>query len=159
MNRMFRLLILVPLVLGLGACAHQRHRDQDAYGQYPAAAPGYGQQSQLQTQYGTVRSIELTQGGQRQSVGGGAIAGAIIGGVIGNQMGSGSGRAATTAIGAVGGAIAGDALERDGADRRQVFRVQVRMDQGGEAQFEFQDLSGLRVGDRVRLENGRLYRM
>lgn len=164
MNRLSRLLILVPLVFGLGACAHQRHRD-DRYGQYPASAPMPAQGQQ--TQYGTVRNIEQLEAGgpsARQGSGGGAIAGALFGGVVGNQMGRGGGRAAMTVIGAVGGAIAGDALERQGngasggGERHTVFRVRVRLDHGGEAQYDFQDLDGLKVGDRVRLENGRLHR-
>lgn len=155
MNRLSRLLILVPIILGLGACAHQRHRDQDRYGQYPAAVPAQGQQ----TQYGTVRSIEQTQASAKQGSGGGALAGALIGGVVGNQMGSGNGRAAMTAIGVIGGAIAGDAIERDGSGGgHTVYRVRVRLDHGGEAQYDFRELDGLKVGDRVRLENGRLHR-
>jgi len=169
MNRLSRLLILVPLVFGLGACAHQRHRD-DRYSQYPNSAPMPAQGQQ--TQYGTVRNIEQLEAGggssARQGSGGGALAGALFGGVVGNQMGRGSGRAAMTAIGVIGGAIAGDALERQGngngygpsggGERHTVFRVRVRLDHGGEAQYDFQDLDGLKVGDRVRLENGRLHR-
>jgi outer membrane lipoprotein SlyB len=157
MNRLSKTLILVPLILALSACAHQRHRDRDQYSQY--TAPAYTQQ----TQYGLVRSIEQHEvRAPRQASGGGALAGAVIGGVLGNQMGRGNGRAAMTAIGVIGGAMAGDAIERDGqggGGSAPAYRVRVRLDTGGEAQFDFQDLAGLKVGDRVRLDGGRLQRL
>lgn len=141
-----------------------------------------------QVQYGQVRSIEQEYGrGGREraeATGGGAVAGAIIGGVIGNQLGrdddrgrrgyGGRGpgrggdrdgdRAAATVIGAIGGALIGNAIERQAQNeeatrgRGTVFHVLVRMDDRSERWFDFERLDGLRVGDRVRVENGRLQR-
>ncbi|MGV8806099.1 MAG: glycine zipper 2TM domain-containing protein [Polaromonas sp.] len=52
--------------------------------------------------------------------GAGALVGALAGGVVGNAIGSGGGRAAATMIGAVGGAMVGDNLERPGAQLQNV---------------------------------------
>ena len=42
----------------------------------------------------------------------GAVAGALVGGLAGHGMGSGSGRTAMTVLGAVGGGMAGNAIEK-----------------------------------------------
>jgi outer membrane lipoprotein SlyB len=142
----------------------------------------------VDVQYGRVRSIEREHaretGARRESRGGGAVAGAIIGGVIGNQIGrddaskrrgghrehgrddrgdgSGGGRAAATMIGAIGGALIGNAIEQGGrretAGAGEVFHVLVRLEDRSERWFAFERLDGLRVGDHVRIENGRLQR-
>jgi outer membrane lipoprotein SlyB len=42
----------------------------------------------------------------------GAVAGAVVGGLAGHGMGSGSGRTAMTVLGALGGGVAGNAIEK-----------------------------------------------
>lgn len=160
------LVLVATAALGLGGCAHQQRPTppRDPYPSYPPtqAYPGQGQ-APSQVQYGHVRSIEQIEGGareRREGSGGGALVGGVIGGVVGNQVGSGNGRAAATVIGAVGGAIVGNEIERQNQrGARGNYEVQVQMERrGGEQWFQLERLDGLKVGDRVRIENGRLQR-
>lgn len=97
------------------------------------------------------------------SSGAGAVLGGVIGGVIGNQMGRGDGRTAATMVGVVAGAVLGNEIERQ-SGRREAghgagrYRVWVRLDGAGEQAFDFERLDGLRVGERVRVVDGRLQR-
>lgn len=59
----------------------------------------------------------------------GAVGGAVIGGVLGNQMGSGGGKKAMTVIGAVGGGMAGNEIEKR-QRATTLYSVKVRMDDG-----------------------------
>lgn len=149
---------LLGLLLVLGGCAHQRHsREPAPYGSYGGYGP-YSGQAQNIVQYGHVRSIEQLVDGRRDSGAGGAVVGAVVGGVIGNQMGKGDGRVATTVLGAVGGALLGSEIDKQGRGR-PLYRVTVRLERhGGELQFELDRLDGLNIGDRVRIDNGRLQR-
>ena len=110
------------------------------------------------SEYGHVREIDIVHTSRRTS-GAGAVIGAILGGVVGNQFGGGSGRGALTVGGAVAGAVAGNAVE-DRRNRRddEVYRVSVRFENGAIREFDFYQIDDLRVGDRVRWENGQLYR-
>lgn len=176
MHALFRHLALSLIAvasLALGGCAHHASQSRNDW----RNAPSYDSRSNVQ--YGQVRSIEQDFSGDRaeriegSSGGGGALVGGVIGGVIGNQVGRGSGRAAATVIGAVGGAILGNEIERqnqqaqyprnapypqDAQRERSIFHVLVRLDNRREEWFDFERVDGLRVGDRVRIENGRLQR-
>jgi outer membrane lipoprotein SlyB len=73
--------------------------------------------------------------------------------VLGNQMGGGNGRTAMTVLGAVGGGMAGNEVEK----RRNAttsYRVQVRTDSGELRTLE--QHSAPTVGQRVRIEGGTL---
>ena len=107
------------------------------------------------SQYGNVSNIEVVSSSSRGA--GGAVLGAVIGAVIGNQIGSGSGRAAATGVGAVGGAIIGNNLQK--RNESDVYRVSVRLDNGSTAQFDYQSIDDLRVGDRVHVDGGQLHRV
>lgn len=109
-------------------------------------------------EYGRVESIGTIEVARR-TTGGGAILGAVIGGLVGNRFGGGTGRALATGAGVVGGAVAGNAIE--GRSRRddEVYRVQVRFDNGAMRDFDFRRIDDLRAGDRVKLENGQLHRV
>ena len=102
-------------------------------------------------------NIELVPMSTRSSTGG-AVLGAVIGAVVGNQIGSGSGRAVATGVGAVGGAVIGSNIARNRADN-EVYRISVRMDNGGTAQFDYERVDDLRIGDRVRVEGGQILRV
>lgn len=110
------------------------------------------------TQYGNVSNIEIVAGSARTS-GGGAVLGAVVGAVIGNQIGSGSGRAAATGVGAIGGAIVGNNLEGRNKREGEVYRVTVRLDNGRTGQFDYDRIDDLRVGDRIKIEDGQLHRV
>jgi len=80
----------------------------------------------------------------------GAVAGGVLGGVVGHQFGKGNGNKAMTVLGAVGGAVAGHQVEKS---------VQVHLDNGETRTFEPAQLDGLKVGDRVRIDQGQLRRV
>jgi uncharacterized protein YcfJ len=106
---------------------------------------------------GEVSSIEtLTE--RPKGTGAGAVIGGVLGGVAGHQVGDGNGQKVATAAGAVGGALLGNKIERDRKERVTGYRVQVRLDNGDVRTFEESQLSGLRVGDRVRVDGGNLRR-
>ncbi|HSU44469.1 MAG TPA: glycine zipper 2TM domain-containing protein [Casimicrobiaceae bacterium] len=108
------------------------------------------------TEYGVVEAIDLYHPGSRAPIGLGAIIGGVAGGIIGHQFGSGSGNTAATIAGALGGAAVGNEVQRsDAADR---YRVIVRLDSGGTLALDQVGQGELRVGDRVRIVNGRVYR-
>jgi len=117
-----------------------------------------GQSPVVYAQYGVVRNIELVSTGAHTS-GGGAVLGAVLGAVIGNQVGHGTGRAAATGVGAVGGALVGNQIEKRNKADDEIYRVSVRFENGSVAQYDYQRVDDLRVGDRVRLEGGQLYRV
>ncbi len=59
----------------------------------------------------------------------GAVAGGVVGAVVGNQMGGGSGKAAMTVLGAIGGGMAGNEIEKRNKTTT-VYDVRVRMEDG-----------------------------
>ena len=85
----------------------------------------------------------------------GMILGGVAGGLLGSQIGSGSGTTAAQIAGAAGGAIAGREVEsRMKKDRH--FEVVVRLENGGTQTVSYATQPPLRVGDKVRIENGAL---
>jgi len=107
---------------------------------------------------GTIDSIQVIQG-RAQTGGGGAIVGGLIGALAGNQVGSGGGRTAATVAGGVAGAVVGNNVEKNRAgDAPEMYQINIRME-NGEYRSVTQDTVGdLRVGNRVRLVDGRAYR-
>ena len=92
----------------------------------------------------------------------GAVIGGVAGAVVGGQIGGGSGRTAATVIGAVGGAVAGNAIEKSraaNASAGESYRVSVQVDNGPMRAYDMSSYGDLRIGDRVRIENGQLYRV
>ena len=108
-------------------------------------------------EYGVVDRIDLFRDGQSAPTGLGAILGGVAGGVIGHQIGDGLGNAAATIAGAVGGALVGSHIEH--ANARDRYRVTVRLDDGARLQVTEVGEGQLRVGDRVRVVNNRVYRV
>ena len=160
MTRKLITLTVLASTIALGAgCSSVRNDPAPSYGSVGTSTSSYPSSSSHEAvQYGTVRDIHTREIAQRRS-GAGALLGAVIGGVAGNQVGSGSGRAAATAIGAVGGAVIGDRIESSRNNNTQsYYQVDVRMDNGEMRTFDYQDINGLRVGDRVRLQDNQLQR-
>ena len=91
-----------------------------------------------------------------QGTGVGAVAGGVVGGLIGNKVIGGT---AATAIGAVGGAVAGNNLERNHREGVAGYHVNVRLDNGVTRTFDQTQVGGLHVGDRVRVQGGRIRRL
>jgi outer membrane lipoprotein SlyB len=117
-----------------------------------------GSQSQAASSrvYGVVDAIESTRGGS-DGIGAGAIIGGVVGGVLGSQVGGGTGKDVATVAGVVGGAVAGHQIEK-GRQQQDSYRIRVRLENGGHQTVTQPDIDGLRVGDRVRIENDRVSR-
>lgn len=120
---------------------------------YPAASTG----SQA-VSYGVIEGIDSVSPGAVGSVGVGTVGGAVVGGVLGNQVGSGSGRKAATIAGAIGGAVAGNQIDQRRNTAPPKADVHVRMRDGSYQTFRQESQGDLRVGQRVRIENGQLFR-
>lgn len=145
--------------VGLAACTTPPYSQNQSTNypdrSYPAS------QDQRYGQYGYVESVEVVAGEPRSTAPGiGAIGGAIAGGVLGNQVGHGTGRAAATVGGAVAGGVIGHQVEqRIGGNNNNaatMYRFRVRMDDGSYQTYTQDRHENIRVGDRVRVDNGRV---
>ena len=138
----------------LTACAAPPMREQNVM-YAPVASP---RPVPVYVEYGRVESIGRVPVAS-QPTGVGAVLGAVVGGVVGSRFGGGDGQAVATGVGAIGGAVAGNEIEKLKHRDDEVFRVQVRFENGSVRDFDFQHLEGLRVGDRVKFEGGQLHRL
>lgn len=102
---------------------------------------------------GTVESVNRVQAGSTS--GAGAVAGGVVGGVVGNQVGSGRGRTLATVAGAAGGAMAGNAVERN-RNTRAVYSINVRMQDGSLRTIE--SGSSFAVGQPVTVKGNSIFR-
>jgi len=109
--------------------------------------------------YGTIDSIQVTRA-SGQTKGAGAVIGGVVGALVGNQVGSGSGRTAATVAGAVGGAAIGNSVESNRAanNGQDMYQISVRLDNGDYRTVVQDSVYDLRVGNRVRVVEGRVYR-
>lgn len=87
--------------------------------------------------------------------GGGAIAGGLVGGLIANQIGKGATRDIATVLGAIGGAYAGNHIEKSVKESKR-YDVVVRFEDGSKRTFSSDSAPAWHNGDRVRLQNGAL---
>ena len=150
---------VVALGLALGACASDDHYAYDRTGYAPA--PAYAYQDVASRDRGTVVAIDVVPGegtDTHHSTGVGTVLGGIAGGVLGHQIGSGRGNTAATIAGAAGGAYAGHQIQEHRNERGSgdVYRVTVRFDDGREETLSQDRSNDLRVGDRVRIDHGRV---
>ncbi|NHZ81249.1 glycine zipper 2TM domain-containing protein [Massilia sp. CCM 8695] len=125
----------------------------------PANNGSYSNPVSASAGYGTIESIQVTRS-EGQTSGTGAVVGGIVGALVGNQVGSGTGRTAATVAGAVGGAVVGNKVEanRNAGNGQELYQINVRLE-NGETRTVVQDsVYDLRVGNRVRLVDGRVYR-
>lgn len=117
-----------------------------------------GYNNNVASGYGTIDSIQVVraQGGTN---GAGAIVGGLVGALVGNQVGSGNGRTVATVAGAVGGAALGNNVEANrNANGQDMYQLNIRMDNGEIRSVTQDSVYDLRVGNRVRLVDGRVYR-
>ena len=146
-------LAAVSTLAVLTGCVVAPPRERVVYAPQPVQ-----RQVPVYAEYGRVENIGYIEVLQRPS-GAGAILGAVIGGVVGNRFGGGTGRALATGAGAVGGAVVGNAIEGRNLRDGEIYRVQVRFDNGTLRDFDFQRIDDLRSGDRVKFEGGQLHRV
>lgn len=126
-----------------------RHKTQHAISPAPTSAVNAPAKCK---DCGTVEQIrELTVEPKGSGVGG--VAGGVVGGLLGNQVGKGDGRTAATVIGVVGGALAGNKIEKT-MKKKQTYETVVRYDDGTTQIFPSDAPPGWREGDKIRVDNG-----
>lgn len=154
----------VVAIFALGGCgAMNGTTNTSASG---TSAPGSVNSGSAYSGYGVVQAIELVHqattansGIGGTGIGIGAIAGAVVGGVLGNQVGGGTGQTVATVAGAAGGAYVGNEIEKSQQQKTaDAYKVTVRMDSGAYQTVTQGNNAGLRVGDRVRIDNGSVSR-
>ena len=140
--------LALAALLALGGCETMVPAN---YGNTGSAYPqsNYG----AYTGYGVVQSIELVQQGS-SGIGAGAVVGGIVGGILGHQVGSGQGNTAATVLGAAGGAYAGHELEKRNQPQANAYKFNIRMQDGSYQSVTQTTIDDIRVGDRVRIDNG-----
>jgi outer membrane lipoprotein SlyB len=90
---------------------------------------------------------------QRDSKGIGIIGGAAVGGLAGSSVGGGRGQDIATVLGAIGGLVAGQAIENQ-ANQREGLEITVKYD-SGETRVIVQEADvDVKAGDRVRVVSG-----
>lgn len=138
----------------LGACSSPM--PQSAPSQpYPAS----GQAPAYSSSYGVVESVQMVNSANGSGgIGAGAVLGGVAGGVLGNQVGGGSGKTAATVAGTVGGAVVGHQIEQRNRAQARAYQIGVRLDNGSYQTITQESAADLNVGNRVRIENGRVYR-
>ena len=83
----------------------------------------------------------------------GAAGGAVLGGLLGNQVGGGRGKDIATVVGAVGGVVAGNEIEKR-AKSTKSYEVTVRLDDGSTRVVSEANPPSWRTGDHVKLVEG-----
>jgi outer membrane lipoprotein SlyB len=124
----------------------QRHASNGVTtAQAPQAAP-------VCAHCGVVEGVhEVTVKGKGTGLG--AVAGGVLGGAVGNHMGKGNGRTAMTVLGAIGGGLAGNEVEKR-ARAEILYDVRVRMDDGSVRTI--QQKTAPATGSRVTVEGNTL---
>jgi len=114
----------------------------------PVAAPA----KPLCYDCGVVESVrEVEKKGEGS--GAGAVVGGIAGGLLGRQTGGGRGRDAMTVLGAIGGAVAGNAIEKN-VKKVKSYEINIRFEDGTNRVIAQDTAPAWRSGDKVRLVNG-----
>ena len=130
-----------------------------SYSSYPATSPAY---QTAGMEYGRITNIEYMPVGTTNPTNNilGAVVGGLVGAGVGSLVGGGTGRAAATVLGGVGGAVIGSHIARNsaGATTAPGYRITMTTDNGGMRTYEVPATGDLHVGDRVRVDNGVIYR-
>lgn len=140
-----RFSIACAAALFLAGCVTQSPR-QDRY-----------EQTQYYEVQGTIHSIETVSEKASQPSGVGMVGGAIVGGILGSQVGRGTGRTLATVAGAAAGAYGGNEVEKNYSGNSQAYRITVRARDGRLLSYVQDDVQGLRVGDRVRVSQNKVF--
>ena len=125
--------LLIVALIAVAGCAQQ---------------PTYQVYNQPVARVGTVESIRQVDR-EKYAPGTGAVTGALIGGGLGSIAGQGWGKAAAVIVGAVGGGIVGNELQKNQTEL--IWEIGIRYDDGGYGTITQAQSPGLRIGDRVRV--------
>jgi outer membrane lipoprotein SlyB len=123
------------LALGLAACAN------------PGSKSG-----ETEVRQGVVEQITPTQISSNKPVGIGAVVGGIAGAGIGSLIGAGTGRDVAMVLGAVGGAVAGNKMQKKYDQPVAGEQIVVRVTNGVLVSVTQAGYSGLRKGQKVYIE-------
>ncbi len=101
---------------------------------------------------GVIESVrEIEKAGEGSGLG--AVAGGVAGGLLGRQTGGGRGRDVMTVLGALGGAVAGNAVEKN-VKKVKSYEVAIRFEDGSSRLIAQDNPPAWRSGDRVKIVNG-----
>ncbi|MEO8298499.1 MAG: glycine zipper 2TM domain-containing protein [Burkholderiales bacterium] len=141
-----------PAVAEPVAAVTENSRHPAAANASPVEKPAAGKAAVACASCGVVESVQAVQ---RKGVGSGlgAVAGGVVGGALGSQVGRGDGRTAMTVLGAIGGGLAGNEVEKR-AKAVTLYRVRIKMDNGEVRTIEQGRSEAL--GQRVRIEGQKL---
>ena len=113
------------------------------------ATPGGGE-SEIRS--GTVEQIYPTQIAHSHQTGIGAVVGGVVGLGLGSLIGNGSGRDVAMVLGTIGGAYAGNEMQKKHDQPIAGQQIVVRLANGVLVSVTQAGNSGLRVGDKVYIE-------
>ncbi|RYZ04408.1 MAG: glycine zipper 2TM domain-containing protein [Comamonadaceae bacterium] len=130
---------------------------------YPTTTTYPAQQQYASMEYGRIVNIEyLPVGTSAPHNSGilGAVVGGVAGALLGSTIGGGTGRTAATVLGGVAGAAVGNNIQRNqqGVTTAPGYRITMQTEQGAMRTYEVPATGDLRVGDRVRVDNGVIHR-
>jgi outer membrane lipoprotein SlyB len=129
-----------------------RHSGNTTTAAASPAAPEHHAAAPACATCGVVESVTpFKQKGEGSGVG--AVAGGVLGGVVGNQVGGGNGRKAMTVLGAIGGGLAGNEIEKRQRSTT-LYSVKVRMEDGSLRSVTQQTAPS--VGQKVTLDGSQL---
>jgi outer membrane lipoprotein SlyB len=80
----------------------------------------------------------------------------VLGGLLGNQVGAGRGKDAMTVVGAVGGAVAGNEVEKR-VKTSKSYSITVRLNDGSSRVIHAATLPAWHTGDKVKIVNGAIH--
>lgn len=142
---------------GLGGYAYNGYSTRP----YPNSAGVYTPDESQQIQHvetGTVIAVQhvsINAGTSHKMLGEGI--GAVTGGLLGRHVGGSSGKTLATVAGAIGGAVAGDAVAGHGY-RQAGLQVTIKLDgRGGTIAVTQQTGPTFHIGERVEVIGGRSY--
>jgi len=100
---------------------------------------------------GVIESVrEIEKKGEGSGLG--AAVGGVAGGLLGRQTGGGRGKDVMTVLGAIGGAFAGNAVEKN-VKKAKSYEIDIRFDDGSTRTIAQDNPPAWRPGERVRVVN------
>lgn len=100
---------------------------------------------------GVVMAVKVIEV-EGQGSGAGVVAGGVIGGLVGNQIGQGTGHDLATFAGVLGGAIAGNKIEKQNRKTKN-YDITVQMEDGSERTLRQATDPDMVKGQKVKIEN------
>lgn len=143
----------LSMLTGCHIHANNQHKHKPHHKQKMHKAPRHGKH--YGSDQGQVSNIEKFIV-KADSSGDAMSASTTTGGIVGYQTVSGTGSDIATEASALGGAIPGNAIEQSNESDREIYRITVNVDNGDTLHIEYEEIEDLRIGDRVRIENGHI---